>query len=220
MNIENYLIEKIIQNKKYLHPMLVAFDGVDTAGKTFIADKIDIALTKMNFQSIRVSIDKFHNSKNIRMKKGEFSPRGYFEDSFNLEKIIELIILPVKNNEKTIITGIYDYKIEESIDRREIELNSQSIILFDGIFMNRNELFKYWDFSVFLDVNFENVIKRAIKRDSKLFGNEEEIKFRYLNRYIPGQEIYLNECNPIERANIVIDNNDWNNPKLLKENFA
>lgn len=215
--IVEHIINKIKQTKKS-KPIIIAFDGVDTSGKTTLADAIDLSMRKQNvFEPIRVQIDRFHNPKEIRTQKGDLSPEGFFYDSFNLSAIYENIINPIKTGTKTIITGIYDYRIEQHIEEYRIPINNNSVILFDGIFMHRDELYKNWDLSIFLDISFETVLKRAIKRDIDLFSSEENIKKRYLCRYIPGEEIYLNSCNPKKRAHIVIDNNNFEAPKILKE---
>jgi hypothetical protein len=38
---------------------------------------------------------------------------------------------------------------------------------------------------------------------------------RYHQRYIPGQRLYFKEANPQERADIVIEYNDLENPILI-----
>lgn len=217
--IEKILAEKIIELKQS-EPFVVCFDGVDTAGKTILANKVDDELRKRDCDSIRVSIDKFHNPRDERTKQGNLSPKGYFEDSFNIEKIKEYVLEPIRAGGARIVSGIYDYKTEKEIDRSTIKITDKSIILFDGIFLNRDELFGYWNLSIFLDITFENVLIRALERDVNLFGNGEEIENRYTNRYIPGQKLYMEKCKPKERAHIVIDNNDYRNPQITKENYT
>ncbi|HEV8368429.1 MAG TPA: hypothetical protein VGQ39_10805 [Pyrinomonadaceae bacterium] len=48
-----------------------------------------------------------------------------------------------------------------------------------------------------------------------LFGDVEEVRRRYEQRYIPGQKLYFDQCHPRERANVVIDNNEEWNPVLV-----
>jgi uridine kinase len=213
------IIKTILQRKVDKKAMVVAFDGVDTSGKTSLADEIDKCLKEINKESIRVSIDKFHNQKQIRVQKGENSPEGFYYDSFNYDKIIELVLNPIKYNNKLITNGIFDYRSESKIDQHCVNISEKSIILFDGIFLHRDEIKDYWDLSFFLDITFETVIKRAIQRDKEYFGTEEKVLEKYNNRYIPGEELYLRLCNPKERADFVIDNNDWNNPVLIKGKF-
>lgn len=197
-------------------PIVVAFDGVDASGKTSLADNVHAFFKNKGIESIRVSIDKFHNAKEIRLSKGAYSPEGFFYDSFNYGKILELVLNPIKNRASSIIKGIYDYRVENGIAADSAKITNDSIILFDGIFMNRDELRGYWDLSIFLDVSFETVRNRAVLRDAKLFGTKDEVLKKYDQRYIPGEELYIASCNPKDRADIVIDNNDWQNPAIMK----
>ena len=76
----------------------------------------------------------------------------------------------------------------------------------------RPELMEYFDFTVFVEAAFEVTVPRAIQRDRAVFGRAEEVRRSYEERYIPGQKLYLEECQPKERAMVVVDNN---NPSLL-----
>ncbi len=169
------------------------------------------------FEPIRIQIDRFHNPVDIRTQKGALSPQGFFYDSFDYPAIIKNVIEPVKKGKGKIVPGCFDYRSETAIKTDEIPVTSDSIILFDGIFMNRDELTRYWDLSIFLDVSFDTVLKRALIRDTAYFGNAETVKEKYLNRYIPGEKIYLDSCHPMKRADIVIDNNDYHHPIIVKK---
>jgi uridine kinase len=61
----------------------------------------------------------------------------------------------------------------------------------------------------------EEALRRAMKRDLPLFGSPEVIQARYLQRYFPGQQLYLEAVHPEQRADIVVENNDPANPHLI-----
>jgi len=215
MKIDETIAKHIMDYQKS-DPLIIAFDGVDTSGKTVLANNVYKILKDNNKNAVRISIDKFHNPKEIRIQKGELSPEGYFYDSFNLSKIFEYVINPIKNKGGYIIPGIYDYKAEKGIIPERIKVENDLLILFDGIFLNRDELYNIWDISIFLEITFETMLERAIIRDIDYFGTIENLKERYLKRYIPGEKLYLELCKPKERAAIVIDNNDFNAPMVIK----
>lgn len=214
--IEKLIAERILA-KKGNKPFIVGFDGVDASGKTSLADRVHSQLRARNANCARVSIDRFHNPAEIRLRRGRLSPEGFFYDSFNYEALIKNVFKPLKMQKGKIIKGIFDYKQNKPVDEQTIEIDASLIILFDGIFLNRDELAQYWDMTVFLDVSFETVIKRALKRDLEYLGSEENVLTCYKTRYIPGEQIYLETCRPKEKADIVIDNNDWQNPDLIKD---
>ena len=211
------LIEKLshfLENYKSDKTIFLAIDGVDTSGKTTLADRLKDEIKNRNVY--RISIDGFHNEKEIRIAKGEYSPEGYYEDSFNYESIIENVFTPISNGKNTIVTRKFDYRINKDIDIEETKILDNSIIIFDGVFLLRDEIRSYWDLTIFLEISFQEVIKRALVSDKEYFENEEELIRKYEERYIPGQEIYFEKEKPRLKADIVIDNNDYDNPKILE----
>jgi uridine kinase len=71
----------------------------------------------------------------------------------------------------------------------------------------RPELDDAWDFRVFVEVDFDVALERAIARDAGLPGSESELIRRYGRRYFPGQRLYLARVDPRSRADTIIDNN-------------
>jgi uridine kinase len=88
-------------------------------------------------------------------------------------------------------------------------------VLFEGIFLHRPELVDYWDFTIFIDVAFDETLRRAKERDQYLFGGSDDVEAIYKSRYIPGQMLYLESERPKDRARVVLDNSDFANPSIL-----
>jgi uridine kinase len=196
-------------------PLLVGIDGIDAAGKTFLADEIAAFLTENGHSVIRASIDGFHNSKDTRYQRGEYSADGYYYDSFNYEILKEVLLEPLTpGGNRRIRTSVYDFKTENENQADEMLASDDHILLFEGVFLFRPELIQYWDLKIFVDISFQTSLNRALERDIYLFGEKEEIVKRYQERYIPGQKIYLESEKPQTKADIVIDNNDFTNPMI------
>jgi uridine kinase len=68
------------------------------------------------------------------MARGEYSPEGFFYDSFNYAKFVELVLDPVIRGKSSITKGIYDYRVENGINGNASTVTDDSIILFDGHF--------------------------------------------------------------------------------------
>ena len=84
--------------------------------------------------------------------------------------------------------------------------------------MFRPELVNYWDIRIFVDVDFKITVKRAVKRATEIeyIGAEQEILDKYEKRYIPGQQLYFEQAQPKEKADIIINNSDFENPEITK----
>jgi hypothetical protein len=62
-----------------------------------------------------------------------------------------------------------------------------AIALVDGVILLRSELTDAWDFTVFVEVDFEEALRRACLRDESLFGSAAAVRERYERRYFPAQ---------------------------------
>jgi uridine kinase len=212
-----YITIQIESIKRKDAPMLVSLDGVDTSGKTTLSRLLAEYLNKRGHSTIQASIDRFHNPAEKRYILGSKSPEGYYKDSFDYDSLKSCLLEPLKNDlNRKYYTAVYDFKTESKVHQEPRIATKESILIMEGVFLLRPELIEYWDYSIFLHIDFEQVILRAKDRDQYLFGSEEEIENRYRNKYIPGQQMYLRESDPFSSANIMIDNNDFNNPKIVR----
>lgn len=62
----------------------------------------------------------------------------------------------------------------------------------------------------------EIVTERGAKRDAERIGDHDKARQQYINRYVASQAIYYEQANPYERADIVIDNDSYLTPQIVK----
>jgi uridine kinase len=199
------------------HPLRVGIDGVDTSGKTNLADELAAELTISGRPIIRSSIDRFHNPRELRYTLGPLSPEGYYRDSFNLAVLRRYLLDPLGAcRSQRISIGYFDVRSDTLLPGELVDIPPEAILLFDGIFLHRPELLDAWDFSIFIKVSFETLIRRAIERDRHIFGSADAVINRYQLRYVPAQRTYLDSIHPQEIANIVLENDDIVHPAILK----
>ena len=208
-------ITDVIISMERTHPLRVAIDGIDAAGKTSLANELVKPLKASGREVIRASIDGFHNPREIRHRQGKDSAEGYFADSFNHEAIIESLLNPLgPNGNLEYQTSVFDFQSDTQVNPPTHHAQKDAILIFDGVFLLRPELISYWDFSIFVTVDFDVSIERASQRDQYLFGSAEDVRKRYWKRYVPGQRMYLRACQPKTHADIIIDNNDFMRPRI------
>ncbi len=188
---------------------LIAIDGVDAAGKTSIAYELKENLRIENKEAIVVSIDDFHHPKSYRYRLGEDSAEGFFYDSYQYENFIQNCIVPFKSGIGKLMMKCFDLEKDcESIEYGSID--SETILIIEGILLHRDELYKIWDYSIYLDVSADVSWDRNLKRSLESNPNLdiEKYKLRFHKRYKAGQELYSEKCRPKQRASIVINNNN------------
>jgi uridine kinase len=214
------VLAETIDSVRTLHPLRVAIDGVDGAGKTQLANELVAPLENIGRSVIRASIDGFHNPSHMRYKRGVNSPDGYYLDSFQNDALLDEFLIPLgPGGSRNYRSKIYDIRSETHIMKPLKEAPRDAVLLFDGIFLLRPKLINHWDYKIFVEVDFERSVERALSRDICNSGGEIEMSMlrnRYKERYVPGQKMYLKEVNPDRKADLVFENTSLENPKLIK----
>jgi len=210
------LLARLLLECESPRPLRVAIDGPDAAGKTMLGDELAAALAGRR-RVIRAGIDGFHNPRAFRLRRGTDSPEGYFLDSFNYEALRTLLLEPLgPGGSRRYRRACFDYRLDEKVEAPEEEASPDSILLFDGVFLLRDELRAFWDFSIFVGADFDEIVRRAEARDRELMGGVETVRELYRTRYIPGQKLYFSRCAPQEIADVVIDNTNVADPGVIR----
>ena len=208
-------LAKLILRVERPHPVRVAIDGPDAAGKTILADELAALVERSGRPVIRASVDGFHRPRAQRVARGPESPEGYFRDSFDYPALKAVLLDPLgPGGDREFRRRVFDFRTDEPVEAPPETAPVNAVLLFDGVFLLRAELVAEWDFSVFVAVPFVETQRRAATRDAALFGSEEETLRRYAARYVPGQRRYFAEAQPHEKADVVVHNEDFDRPRL------
>jgi uridine kinase len=192
--------------------ILVAIDGVDGAGKTMFADELGSSVSALGRPVIRASVDSFHNPRAVRYQQGRHSPRGFFEDSYNYAALRKYLLDPLSPGGcRRYRRAFFNHVTDDAAPIIALEALPSSILLLDGIFLHRSELLGYWDLSIFLRTDFTVSAARRASRD----GSSPDPAAPSNLRYVEGQRLYFQECQPETKATIVIDYNDLSAPACL-----
>lgn len=210
-----HTLVELIDSIQLEHPVRVGIDGVDASGKTMLADELVSPLQSKGRTVIRASIDGFHNAEAIRYQQGRLSPQGFYEDSFNFEAVVANVLLPLGPHGNLKYRSIlFDSLTDAEVPSPVIQADPESILLFDGIFLHHPMLREYWDYSIFVQAGFGTTLRRAKERDLHIFNTEDKVQKAYEQRYIPGQQIYLEAESPAQRANVILGNDDIERPEI------
>lgn len=190
----------------------VGVDGIDAAGKTVFAGDLAAALRAKGREAVRVSIDGFHHPRVVRYRRGRSSPEGYWLDSYDYARFRADVLDPFgPEGDRRYRRAARDVRTDRPVDAAVETATDGAVLVVDGIFVHRDELVGYWDYSVFLRVGFDVAYARMAERDG-LVADPDAPSNR---RYVEGQRIYLATCDPERRADLVIDNTDPVAPRVV-----
>ena len=197
------------------HPVRVAVDGIDAAGKTTLANELMVWLQDRGRPVIRASIDGFHRPRSERYRRGAMSAEGYYLDAFDYPAVQTALLLPLgSGGSGQYRRAIFDFRTDCPLVAPEEDAPQSAVLVMDGVFLLRPELEACWDFRIWVEVPFAVALERAQERDVALLGSQEEVLARYQQRYIPGQRLYLETVHPQERADAIVYNEDPVHPRL------
>lgn len=107
-------------------------------------------------------------------------------------------------------TATHDLDTDRHLDLPWVVGPPGVVLVLDGLFLHRDELHDLWELSVFLDVPFDVTAARMAARD----GSNPDRHHPSMCRYVDAQRTYFKSCTPAKRADLVIDNSDWDRPAL------
>ncbi|MGE7931175.1 kinase [Viridibacillus arvi] len=200
------LAEKILlqfaTRKFKKRPLIVAIDGLSGAGKTTLVKKLEQELSNNNSSVVIIHIDDHIEKKHKRYETGHEEWYEYYYLQWDIKMLTISLFEGLKSNKKNITLPYYD-KSTDTISAKQISVAVDSIILIEGIFLQRKEWREFYDYTIFLDCPRELRYERVLNRDSYI-GDKQAILLKYKRRYWLGEEHYLNTENPIKNADIVI----------------
>ncbi len=202
------ILKEIEARKKRDRAFVIGINGIDCSGKSVFAESFEKFLISRGFETQLVSIDDFHNPRAYRYS-GKDQIENYYNKSFDIKTIVEKLLAQVhkKSSYSTRLT-VLDWQTDKYDIEKEFSFNQSTIVIFEGVFLFRKELSPYIDYKVFIEITFEESKRRAEIRDS------EETLRKYEEKYLPAQRRYLDEFPPSEASDMIVDNSDWEFPRI------
>jgi uridine kinase len=212
------LAERII-DLQVDHPVRVGIDGPSAAGKTTLADELALALRARTSRPVlRVSLDYFKRQTSLRTQHPPDTPESYYFEMFDVEAIREELLAPLgPGGTRRYRTQIMDLRGRTPLVSEVRVAGDDALLLVDGGFLQKAALARYWDLVVYLHIEPADVLHRGTRRDQAWMDSAEAAAERYRTYYIPGERLYEAQIRPAERADIVLDNRDFANPRILRD---
>jgi uridine kinase len=190
------------------HPVRVAIDGVPAAGKTTLADELAAVLRAQGREVIRATIEGFLTSRSVRHPWSD-SAEGWYNHSTDLEALRRVLLDPLgPGGDRRYQQAVYDKAGDCTLSPPAVTAAADAVLLFDGVFLQRKELFDQWDLRILVSASFENTVSRSRARDQGPLMSANEAEQRYRRRYIPSQQFYFETVRPAQLADIVVYNDE------------
>ena len=198
-------------------PAVIGITGAYTSGKTLFAEGFAQFLAARGEGVQIIHYDDFHHPLSlVGWGDGENAEvNAFYARAFNHEKLITDVLRPLRENGVLHKEALcLDWDAGTYTNPVRFDIGADTIVLLEGVLLLCPPVCKWLDYTIFLDVSADEILRRGWLRDALHFG--EGIMEKYNTRYIPVHEKHLREDAPRERANIVIDNNDCKHPRIAR----
>ncbi|WP_339250896.1 kinase [Sporosarcina sp. FSL W8-0480] len=196
------LFHQFLNRSNKNRPLLVGIDGLSGAGKTTFVKEIKQELKGFNCEVKIFHLDEHIVERNKRYHTGYEEWYEYYYLQWDIGEIINRLLMPLHNSNHLDLS-FYD-KSDDSISHRQIEVFTNSIILIEGVFLQRKEWKSLFDYVIYINCPFELRKERVLGRDSYIGDYHDRFK-KYTDRYWPAEKHYLDTINPISIADLVIN---------------
>ena len=174
----------------------IGINGLDCSGKTYFSKSLKNYFTDMGVSSVVVDIDTF-NLKDIEDQTYESVSKKQFTN-----KDLEMY---------------YSQIIDFNLARKKILelIDNYSIIIIEGIFIYKKEFVDLFNIKIFLETSYQIAIKRFQLRQKR--NNDTRSMEIFKEIWEPSHFLYLKEIDPKNLVDLVINNDDYSHPHILKK---
>ena len=187
--------------------VLVAVDGRGASGKSTFADAL--AAHAHPRPVVVLHVDDFFHPPHVRHARGRMSPEGFWLDTYDYDSLVATALEPLtRGGSGTFRRTGGSPQVEHAPD--------DALVVVEGTFLLRDELARFWDVSVFLDVPRDEA-ERRMRARGRL---DPALADQLLARYDGAQRLYFTRARPWERATLVVDTTDPAAPVVVDPSAA
>lgn len=174
---------------------LIAIDGRGGSGKSTLATEIQRKLPNVTI----VEMDDFYYPSSQKTEATKIE-----DFNFDWQRMRDEVLMPLYDGKRTSYQR-FDWPSDILAEWHTIE--PKGIVVIEGCFSARQELIDYYDLVVWVDLDKEICLRRGLEREFKRknFLPQEEIRKTWLTEYQPLEDLYIQNHQPQQRADIIFE---------------
>jgi uridine kinase len=215
--VSAFLVDAIQRLPRH-RPARVGIDGRSCAGKTTLADALADRLEAVGRVCLRATLEDFHRPGHEQREKASgFTPAEYLREGYDYAKIRELLLDPFgpKGNRRCRL-DYWNSHADEPFPEDWQDIQQDAILLVDGVFLHTPELRGQWDFTIWLDIDWQTMLQRAAQRDGTRGDHGMLVRAAYKTGWIPRHVHYEESVHPHDLVDVVIDNSKVDRPTIVR----
>ena len=199
------------------HRLRIAIDGRTAAGKTSLGHELARDLAARGRPVARASLDDFKRPWREASDYDRTSGEGYYRNAFDRDTIRRLLLDPAAPDAdgRSALCSIDPLtQIDHSAVATMLPLDG--VLVVDGVFACHPSLEPCWDLRIWVEIDPELSVRRGTDRDAVMEESADDAERLHRDRYLASEIHYLEEVDPLSFVEVIIDNSDFDQPRLLR----
>ncbi|GMK41510.1 uridine kinase [Paenibacillus sp. CCS19] len=188
-------VTEIIMNQCKKDRFILGIDGLSRAGKTTLVNDLQQKLIARQKPVCIFHIDDHIVERNKRYDTGFEQWYEYYYLQWDVA-FIQQQFLSKLSHAQEISIPYYNSELDK-VEMKTVTMNSNCIIIIEGVFLQRSPWREYFDFIIYLECARE---KRFDRETASSKHNLDKFKLRYWK----AEDYYLNTVQPRTHADMVI----------------
>jgi uridine kinase len=193
---------------------LVSVDGLDGSGKSRFALALAEACDREGGEPAFVfRVDDFRRPLGA-LPPGADEGAIYYERYYDFSRLDDCLARFLAGAAATSIPR-FDPALEVVTGEQRLEFRGARLGVLEGVFPLRARTAAAGAV-ILLEVTEDEARRRILARDMARGRPREVVEHRMNTRYFPAQRAYRSAFDPSRRADVVVDNEDWQRPRLIR----
>ena len=201
ISILDTLLNHYTKRNKINHPFIIGVDGLGGAGKTTFVKNLKEELKDNGHEVITIHMDDYIVESSKRYKTGYEEWYEYYYLQWNIDLLLTELFQPLFNGANMVNLPLYN-RTNDTVSKQRIHIPPNSIVLIEGVFIQRREWREFFNFVIFIDCPHKVRKKRVLNRD-KYIGDYQYRLNKYESRYWIAEDKYIEIENPLEKADVI-----------------
>ncbi|SFJ44886.1 MULTISPECIES: kinase [unclassified Bacillus (in: firmicutes)] len=186
---------KIIENISVGSRFILGIDGLSRSGKTTLVKKLSHKMKEKKISFHVFHIDDYIVEREKRYNTGNEEWYEYYNLQWDTDWLSRNFFGKLKSANHLILP-VYDDE-SNTHSQQEVQLSNPSVIIVEGVFLQRKEWRSFYDYVVYLDCPRS---KRFLRESEDTQKNITKFE----NRYWKAEEFYVNTEAPDKNADLVL----------------
>ncbi|HEX4405479.1 MAG TPA: hypothetical protein VH560_11660 [Polyangia bacterium] len=196
---------------------LVCIDGIDGSGKSRFTSALAAACSAAGASSFVFHVDDFRRPLGA-IVAGAFDvsdEASVYYDRYYDFALLDRCLLAFLDGAPGATIPRFDVKTETLLGTQQLTFGDARLAFLEGVFVLRAPTAAASSVIV-LEVTEDEARRRILARDMARGRTRDVVEHRMNHRYFPAQRAYRAAFDPMRRADLVIDNERWDAPRVVR----